>query len=118
MMSCHLQFGLLVTTEDIFDVMSRFRMMANTIWDKVGLEYDIFALHTIWNKAEVERTLGPGAVFITILRDPVQLFESLWVYAGLGKYYGTDLESFALAKKEGKFSMRAYRSVGVNVKRV
>ena len=93
-------------------------MMANTIWDKVGLEYDIFALHTIWNKAEVERTLGPGAVFITILRDPVQLFESLWVYAGLGKYYGTDLESFALAKKEGKFSMRAYRSVSVNVKRV
>ena len=69
-----------MTAEDIFDVTSRFRMMANTIWDKVGLEYDIFALHTIWNKAEVERTLGPGAVFITILRDPVQLFESLWVY--------------------------------------
>ena len=85
-------------------------MLANTVWDKVGLDYDIFALHTIWNKAEVERTLGPGAVYITILRDPVELFESLWVYAGLQKYYNIDLESFALAEKEGKLAQRAYRS--------
>ena len=84
-------------------------MIANTVWDKVGLDYDMFALHTIWNKAEVERTLGPGAVYITILRDPVELFESLWVYAGFQKYYNTDLESFALAEKEGKLAQRAYR---------
>ena len=86
-------------------------MLANTIWDKVGLEYDIFALHSIWNKGEVERTLGPGTTYITILRDPVELFESLWVYAGLEKYYQIDLESFALSKKEGKLATRAYRSV-------
>ena len=86
-------------------------MLANTVWDKVGLEYDIFALHSIWNVGEVRRTLGPGTTYITILRDPVELFESLWVYAGLGKYYNTDLETFALSKKEGKLAQRAYRSV-------
>jgi len=90
------------------------QMLASTIWDKVGLEYDIFALHTIWNKAEVERTLGPGATFVTIMRDPVDLFESLWGYAALGKYYGTDLETFALAEKKGKLSTRAYRNLGRN----
>ena len=84
-------------------------MLANTVWDKVGLDYDMFALHTIWNKAEVERTLGPGAVYITILRDPVELFESLWVYAGFQKYYNLDLESFAPAEKEGKLAERAYK---------
>jgi len=89
-------------------------MLANTVWDKVGLEYDLFALHTIWNKAEVERTLGPGAVYITILRDPVELFESLWVYAGFQKYYDIDLESFALAEKDGKLAQRAYRNLGRN----
>ena len=86
-------------------------MIANTPWDKVGLEYDIFCLHTIWNHQEVEDSLGPGATYITIMRDPVELFESLWSYAGLQSYYGVDLETFALSQKTGKLSMRAYRSV-------
>ena len=86
-------------------------MVANTPWDRVGLDYDIFCLHTIWNHQEVEDSLGPGATYITIMRDPVELFESLWSYAGLQSYYGVDLETFALSPKTGKLSMRAYRSV-------
>ena len=29
-------------------------MVANTPWDRVGVNYDIFCLHTIWNHQEVE----------------------------------------------------------------
>ena len=86
-------------------------MIANTPWDKVGLDYDIFCLHTIWNHQEVEDTLGPGKVtYITIMRDPVELFESLWSYANLATYYNMDLESFALAPKTGLLANRAFRS--------
>ena len=86
-------------------------MIANTPWDKVGLDYDIFCLHTIWNHQEVEDTLGLGkATYITIMRDPVELFESLWSYANLDSFYNMNLESFALAPKTGNLANRAFRS--------
>lgn len=84
-------------------------MIANTLWDRVGMGYDIFCLHTIWNYEEVEKSLGPGAAYVTIMRDPVDLFESLWSYAGLSSYYNTDLETFALSPKLGQLATRAYR---------
>ena len=83
-------------------------LLADTDWEYAGLDYHVFALHTIWDQAEVERTLGPGAVYITILRDPLEQFESLWGYSELGNYYNTDLQSFALAEKKGKLASRAY----------
>ena len=86
-------------------------MVANTPWDRLHMEYDVFCLHTIWSKAEVAATLGPSAATFTIMRDPVELFESLWSYAGLGSYYNTDLETFALSPKEGLLAQRAFRSV-------
>jgi len=89
-------------------------MIANTLWDRVGMGYDIFCLHTIWNYEEVEKSLGPGAAYVTIMRDPVDLFESLWSYAGLSSYYNTDLETFALSPKLGQLATRAYRNLGRN----
>ena len=35
---------------------------------------------------------------ITILRDPVDLFESGYVYMGLSKYYNMDINKFAKSK--------------------
>ena len=86
-------------------------MVANTPWDRLHMEYDVFCLHTIWSRAEVAAILGPSATTFTIMRDPVELFESLWSYAGLGSYYNTDLETFALSPKEGLLAQRAFRSV-------
>merc|ERR1712198_588768 len=61
-----------------------------------------------------EKSLGPGAAYVTIMRDPVDLFESLWSYAGLSSYYNTDLETFALSPKLGQLATRAYRNLGRN----
>ena len=45
--------------------------------------YDIAALHTKWSQEVFEALLGPEAVFVTILRDPAEAFESLYSYANL-----------------------------------
>ena len=89
-------------------------MIANTPWEQVGMEYQVFCLHTIWNYEAVNQTLGADTTYITIIRDPVELFESLWVYAGMDHYYQTDLETFATAPKTGKYANRAFKNLGRN----
>lgn len=47
--------------------------------------YQAFVLHTMWDQEEVEQVLGKGATYITILRDPVDQFESLYSYSHFEK---------------------------------
>lgn len=89
-------------------------MLASTPWEQEKMPYDIFCLHTIWNFAEVSATMGPKTTYFTIMRDPVSLFESLWVYTGMETYYHTDLESFAKSPKVGKLAQRAFKNLGRN----
>ena len=49
--------------------------------------YNIFALHTKWNQAEVSRVLGSDAKFVTILRNPVDNFESLYNYVHFENHF-------------------------------
>ncbi|XP_023321017.1 galactosylceramide sulfotransferase [Eurytemora carolleeae] len=76
-------------------------MLRGTPWEEAELEYDIFCLHTVWNQSEVEKTLGEGASYVTMIRDPVDIFESAWGYAQLSNFYKMDLETFALSPKTG-----------------
>ena len=65
--------------------------------------YNIFALHTKWSQPEVEAVLGPGAKYVTILRDPVDNFESLYNYVHFSETFHLTLEQFAhqlVAKKK------------------
>ena len=41
---------------------------------------------SVWNYNEVKKIL-PSAVYLTLLRDPVDCFESNYVYMGLQKAY-------------------------------
>ena len=52
------------------------------------MSYSMLALHTRYNQQEMEDVLGEGAIFITMLRDPVDVFESQWAYFGFGGFYG------------------------------
>ena len=86
-------------------------MLAGTEWEEKGLEYQIFCLHTVWDTQvcfspwlsyflffiqEVRRTLsGPDTVLISIVRDPVDVFESMWYYYGFSQNVGKSLEDFA-----------------------
>ena len=65
--------------------------------------FNIFALHTKWSQSEVEKVLRDGAKYVTILRDPVDNFESLYNYVHFSDFFnGLSLEEFAqqiVAKK-------------------
>ena len=63
--------------------------------------FSLFVFHSIWNLAQV-RKLVPNGPVITILRDPVDVFESGYVYMGLEKRYKMDINSFAEQKLKGR----------------
>ena len=64
--------------------------------------YNVFALHTKWDQAEVEKVLGDGAVYVTILRDPVDQFESMYNYLHFEEEFKTDLEGFVKNYVKGR----------------
>lgn len=49
---------------------------------------DIFAVHTRLNPEEHRKILHPDAVFVTVVRNPATLFESLYNYFQLSYIYG------------------------------
>jgi len=68
----------------------------NVPWNAMTEEqgYNIFAMHTKWNQKEVEKVLGDGSKYVTILRDPIDAFESLYNYVHFEKTFKMDLEQF------------------------
>jgi len=47
--------------------------------------YDISTLHSRWNHTAIKYLLGPNAVFVTVLRDPITQFESMYTYMKIFK---------------------------------
>ena len=47
--------------------------------------YDISTLHSRWNHTAIRCLLGPDAVFVTVLRDPITQFESMYTYMKIFK---------------------------------
>ena len=52
------------------------------------MEYSLLCLHVRFNKPEMEAVMGPGTVYISMLRDPVDVFESQYGFFGLQGFYG------------------------------
>ncbi len=52
-----------------------------------GKVYNIFTHHTRFNYREIKSVMPSDSIFITILRDPVSLFESLYNYYDMKSYY-------------------------------
>ena len=57
-------------------------LLRGTPWQTAGLHYNLFCLHNRWNGPEVDKLMGriknEKPIYFTILRDPVDLFISLW----------------------------------------
>ena len=65
--------------------------MAETVWDKAGLEYDVLALHARYDREKIQAVMGDNAKYVTMLRDPVDLFESAYEYYKMYRKYGMTL---------------------------
>ena len=57
-------------------------MIIDTPWEKAGLNYSIFMIHTKWNHEEISKTLNDlgDVIYISIIRDPIEVFISFWDY--------------------------------------
>ena len=61
------------------------------------LEAVLLTFLSVWSYQEVKKVL-PSAVYITLLRDPVNCYESNYVYMGLQNAFKMDVNKFALIK--------------------
>ena len=79
-------------------------MMKGTLWEKAGLKYDMFLVHARWNYQEISSVLndqGDG-LYVSILRDPVELFRSWWDYHRFNNSYNKTLKEYALSVNRKK----------------
>ena len=56
---------------------------------------NLFVSHSFWNLKEVQKIVGVNATVITILRNPLEVFESGYVYFGFEKHFNLDINQFA-----------------------
>lgn len=78
-----------------------------------SLTFDMFLFHSIWRYHEMEKVL-PEASYITLLRDPVDCFESNYVYMGLEKAFKMDINEFAEKKASTGMVRRTTAIIGKN----
>jgi len=65
---------------------------------------DVFTLHNRWNYKEVVDLMGQSVLTFSIVRNPVDLFESLYSYMNLQNSYGVDLKGFVRLLRENRTS--------------
>ncbi|GAB6033610.1 hypothetical protein CHUAL_013673 [Chamberlinius hualienensis] len=61
---------------------------------KENLKYNIFTHHTRYNRSEISKIMPANSKYITLLRNPVTLFESLYSYYHLGSSLKMTLDEF------------------------
>ena len=60
------------------------------------MEYSLLSLHVRFNKPEMEAVMGAGAVYVTMLRDPVEVFESQFAFYDFHGFYGMNIGNIYL----------------------
>ena len=93
-------------------------IIKGTLWEQAELNYDMFLLHTRWDSQEISRVLNDqgDVLYVSILRDPVELFRSWWDYLKLDKRHNSTLEQYArtVAGAGGEIGSPAKRPYGFN----
>ena len=94
-------------------------MIKGTLWEEAKLDYHMFLVHTRWNLPEISKILNDqgDVIYVSILRDPVELFRSWWDYLRLDKRYNQTIENYAMTgRKEELESKKGFekRPYGIN----
>ena len=66
--------------------------------DEMEPGLNILCLHTRFNMEEMDKVMGRDAAYVTMLRDPVSVFESLWHFYGLQGHFGMDIGKHSVVK--------------------
>lgn len=71
--------------------------------------FDVLAHHARFNEAEMRAVLGPDPAFVTIVREPASLFESLYSYYDFKTKTRLNLEQLSAARRNSSLSSRLLR---------
>lgn len=58
-------------------------------------KYNMFLLHTRFSEDAISQVMPEDSVYVTILREPMEQFESLWGFYELEKFYNMPIDQFA-----------------------
>ncbi|XP_063221822.1 galactosylceramide sulfotransferase-like isoform X2 [Bacillus rossius redtenbacheri] len=80
-----------------------------------GGRYHVFTHHTRYNASGVRAVMREDAAYVTIMRDPARLFESLYSYYGMAGFMRMPLQQFIrLPLAELERLPRLAKKIGVN----
>lgn len=85
--------------------------------DYPGSEFNLMAHHTRFHYQELSLMMPKDTVFVTIIRNPSELMESLYSYYLLDDYYKTDLKTLLKNKNRAFKTLgekRYYNRLGIN----
>ena len=68
--------------------------------------FDMMIWHSRWNREEVDKVIPKPSARVTIMRNPVDTFESGYVYLGYEKASGLNINEFAQKLVEQNFRGR------------
>ena len=88
-----------------FNELFNANMVTKYLWNPNN-EFDIMAFHSLWNSPEVDKVITKPSIRITLLRDPVDLFESGYVYMGLEKNFKMNINQYAQSLEKKHFPAR------------
>lgn len=81
----------------------------------VDNKYDIFAHHTRFNYGQVRSVMRDNATFVTIIRNPADLYESLFSFYKFDEVFNVSLKKFLNDPNEmRKINRRYFEKIGFN----
>ena len=92
-----------------FDELFNANMVTRYDWNPDN-QFDMMAFHSLWNGPQVDLVIPKPSKRITLLRDPVDTFESGFVYMGLAKSLKMNINEYAQWVEKKHFPMRKPRS--------
>ena len=92
-----------------FDELFNANMVTRYDWNPDN-QFDMMAFHSLWNGPQVDLVIPKPSKRITLLRDPVDTFESGFVYMGLAKSLKMNINEYAQWIEKKHFPMRKPRS--------
>ncbi|XP_053638147.2 galactosylceramide sulfotransferase-like [Cherax quadricarinatus] len=77
-------------------------------------KYNMMVVHTRFNLHTLSQAMREDAVWVTIVREPVAQFESVWDFFDLQEFYKMTLETFAKLPYKAVMRKRKSRVFGVH----
>ena len=83
-------------------------MVKTYCWKKKCHEFDMMLFYGIYNISETKKIIPKNSIAkrVTIIRDPLSVFESGYIYHNLDEKYGMNINQFAKNISENNFPPR------------